>query len=726
MSSRHARAKSLTLDFLSHDEGMDEVEKEKEIGKSYSFISRTSEKTTNNHRYNSSLGSINEEDESDEVESDQQVNLDQLSHDVDKIIDSLSSDSNNVKEIEAEVSAKVIEYLKKLEIMIDVYESGENSLTFGQNPKKDSDLIESINRVSALHRSLNGSSRSNHATMQLLNETSVVLHQSMVFLEEELRLLLDEPMDQNSNSSNSKHWDTSLKTLKERFQSFAAHPEMGTGGGGGGDSNAEIGDDGNESIHFPSFTPQSLCNIGLISNAMISGGHEVECCNIFAIARRHAFEEELKKLGFDKMSIDDTQKMNWEALEGEIVTWIKVFKHCFSDLIPCEQQFYELILPNNPAICQSLLGDLACGVFSILLNFAEAVAMAKRSTEKLFKFLDVYETIRDSIPLVEDNKIGHPKQCVEDLRAKLSFAQMMLGEAAVSIFCQLENSIKADSNKTPVPNGAVHPLTRYTMNYLKYACEYKDSLEEVFQRHLKIEQEDEKHNLMLHHARREKKPNRKLGSTAGQEDDDEKKSPYASQLLRIMDLLDQYLDAKSKLYKDPSLRYIFLMNNGRYILQKVRGSAEISQVVGDNWIRRRSSDVRNHHKNYQRETWTKVLQCLNHEGLQLHGKVYKPYLKERFKNFNQLFDEIHRTQSTWVVSDEQLQSELRVSISAVIIPAYRSFVARFGQIFTPGRQVEKYIKFQPEDVEAAIEDLFDGNTTSMAKRRNLIQNVLSV
>jgi len=720
MSNHHARAKSLTFDSLNHDEISEKEEKEKEIGKSYSFVSRTSEKT-NDHHQSSSLASINEEEESDEVESDQQGHLDHLSNDVDKFIDSLSLGNYNAKEIEADVSSKMTGYLKKLEVKIDVYESEETSLVFGQNSKKDSDLIESINRVSALHRSLNGSSRSNHAIMCLLNETSVVHHRSMVFSEEVLRLLLDEPMDQNSNSSISKHWDASLKNLKERFQSFAAHPEMGTGGGG--DSNAlqekksEVGDDENEAIHFPSFTPQCLCNIGLISGAMILGGHEAEFCNIFAIARRHAFEEELKKLGFDKVSVDDIQKITWEPLEGEVVTWIKIFKQCFSDLFPCEKQFYELILPNNSAMCQLLLGDLACCVFSILLNFAEAIATTKRSTEKLFKFLDMYETVRDSIPLIEDNKIGYPKQCVEELKAKLSFAQTMLGEAAVSMFCQLENSIKVDGNKTPVPNGAVHPLTRYTMNYIKYACEYKDSLEEVFQRHLNIAQEDQEHNLMLHHVKKEAKHHRKVGSAVGQEEDDEKKSPYASQLLMILDLLDQNLDTKSKLYKDPSLRYIFLMNNGRYVLQKVRGSAEISQVVGDNWIRKRSSDVRNYHKSYQRETWTKVLQCLNHEGLQLHGKVYKPYLKERFKNFNQLFDEIHRTQSTWVVSDEQLQSELRVSISAVIIPAYRSFVARFGQIFTPGRQVEKYIKYQPEDIEAAIEDLFDGNTTSMAKRR---------
>jgi hypothetical protein len=71
-----------------------------------------------------------------------------------------------------------------------------------------------------------------------------------------------------------------------------------------------------------------------------------------------------------------------------------------------------------------------------------------------------------------------------------------------------------------------------------------------------------------------------------------------------------------------------------------------------------------------------------------------------------------------VVSDEQLQSELRVSIAAVIVPAYRSFLGRFAQHFTAGRQTEKYIKLSGEDLEGIIEELFEGNAVSMTRRRN--------
>ena len=108
---------------------------------------------------------------------------------------------------------------------------------------------------------------------------------------------------------------------------------------------------------------------------------------------------------------------------------------------------------------------------------------------------------------------------------------------------------------------------------------------------------------------------------------------------------------------------------------------------------------------------------INLEGLNVNGKMVKPVLKERFKGFNAMFEEIHKTQSLWVVYDKQLQSELRVSISAIVTPAYRSFLGRFSGYLDPGRQTEKYIKFQPEDIETYIDELFDGNPASMARRK---------
>lgn len=108
---------------------------------------------------------------------------------------------------------------------------------------------------------------------------------------------------------------------------------------------------------------------------------------------------------------------------------------------------------------------------------------------------------------------------------------------------------------------------------------------------------------------------------------------------------------------------------------------------------------------------------LSHDRMQVNRKVTKDVVKKRFKNFSTMLDEIHHMQSTWVLSDEQLWSELRVSISTVLIPAYRSFFGRFRQYLENTKHADRYIKYQPKDIETIVEGLCEGNPTSMARRK---------
>ncbi|MCL7047862.1 hypothetical protein MKW94_016290 [Papaver nudicaule] len=629
--------------------------------------------------------------------SDLDSNINKLSEDIDRFLNLLSSTStatvgDNEQNSPPEIPVSIENFIKFVEADLLNQDSSKEPEKWLENPEEGGpSLLQSINRISNLTNSLKEFHlHSDYANS--VNRTSTVLQKAMTFLEEEFRALLDEsrscevePIVINPKSkkhSSSKDLDRTTSTA------CVVIPQEP------GSASAES--------EFPGYAPEVVTNLNRVATAMISGGYETECCQVYSITRRNVFEESLNKLGFEKISIDDVQKMQWESLESEISTWIKTFKRCITIYFSGEKKLCEAVFSDYPRVADSLFSNLTRGIIIQLLNFAEAVAMTKRSAEKLFKFLDMYETLRDLIPAMDE--IFFNESSVE-LKAEISSARCRLGEAVVSIFCDLENSIKSDTGKTPVPGGAVHPLTRYTMNYLKYACEYKDTLEQVFNEHKKIDnpsEDDQEGDNNDGNARN--------NQSAPQ-------SPFALQLVNVMDLLDSNLESKAKLYKDLSLSYIFLMNNGRYIMQKIKGSVEIYHLMGDNWSRKRSSDLRQYHKNYQRETWGKVLACLRDEGLQVHGKVSKPVLKERFKAFNAMFEEIHKAQSSWVVSDEQLQSELRVSISAVMIPAYRSFLARFRQYLDSGRQSEKYIKYGPEDIETSIDELFDGNPASMVRRK---------
>ncbi|CAA3017586.1 exocyst complex component EXO70B1 [Olea europaea var. sylvestris] len=606
----------------------------------------------------------------------------QISHDIDQFITILSTidDKSNPPDIPDYVET----FSRIVESRIDRYNPSEINRKFGKMMEEDEFFIEAVMRMSKLADAFSRFP-SNATTSPAFDRISMVLQSAMAFLEEEFRSLLED--GKNSSESNSDNvFKNSSFNYKNQDQSDQGEKQSGD---------------------FPAYSSEAITKMNKIASAMISAGYETECCQVYSVSRRIAFNEQMKKLEFEKINMDDVLKLQWETLEGEISRWIRVVQTCSGSLFPGEKKLGESIFTDHPLISRSLFTNLARAVVIQLLDFAEAVSMAKRSAEKLFKFLDVYETLQNLIPAINDS-CSHERE--HELTSEIAASGDRIGESAVNIFCDLENSIKSDVAKSPVPGGAVHPLTRYVMNYLKYACEYKDTLEKIFEKHANLEiSVPMSNNLSSTDIEKESESPHNFETVAN-------KTPFTIQVVTVMDLLDTNLEAKSKLYRDPSLRYIFLMNNGRYILQKVKGSTEVRQVMGDTWCRRRSTVVRQFHKNYQRETWSRILLCLSHDGLQVKGKVNKSVLKERFKIFTTTFEEIHKTQSTWVVSDEQLQSELQVSITAIIIPAYRSFIGRFRQYLDNGK-VDKYIKYQPEDIETLIEGLFYGNSKSMGRRR---------
>ncbi|CAN6325915.1 unnamed protein product [Urochloa humidicola] len=534
-----------------------------------------------------------------------------------------------------------------------------------------SPLLAAITRIAALASALGKNPEAGGKHTAAVHRVTGVLHRAMAFLEDEYHALLEDPRVPKAGEQGAHEPDRCV---------LPPPPASSDGGAG------------NKKEAAPPYPPETVERLRAMADAMIAAGYTTECTQMFLVARRNAFDAALQGLGYERSNIDDVVKMAWEALEAEIVTWTKAFRHAINVGLSTEHDLCTRVFAGKHAAAgRGIFADLARCVMLRMLSFTEAVAMTKRAAEKLFKVLDMYEAVRDASPVVEaflsadEPGAERSNSALSELKSEIASVRARLSESAAAIFRELEGSIRADAGKQPVPGGAVHPLTRYVMNYLKYACEYNSTLEQVFR---------EQHG--------------------GGGDN----NPFSTQLMEVMELLHGNLEAKSRLYKDPSLSSIFLMNNGRYMLQKIRGSSEINAMLGEAWARKQSTNLRQYHKNYQRETWSRVLSLLRDDGvITVKGHVQKPVLKEKFKQFNAAMDEIHRTQGAWVVGDEQLQSELRVSIAAVVVPAYRSFLGRFAQHFSAGRQTEKYVKLSAEDVEAIIDELFDGNATSMVRRR---------
>jgi exocyst complex protein 7 len=201
----------------------------------------------------------------------------------------------------------------------------------------------------------------------------------------------------------------------------------------------------------------------------------------------------------------------------------------------------------------------------------------------------------------------------------------------------------------------------------------------------------------------------------------ETESQLAVVTMKIMQALQNNLDGKSKQYKDPALTYIFLMNNIHYMVRSVRRS-EAKDILGDDWIQRHRRVVQQNANQYKRVAWAKILQTLSVQAtgsspaeLSSSG-VSRAMIKERFKSFNMQFEELHAKQTQWTIPDQELRESLRLAVAEVLLPAYRSFIKRFGNLVEHGKNPNKYIRYSPENIDQALGEFFDGQQFGEQKR----------
>ncbi|KAE9589806.1 hypothetical protein Lal_00021518 [Lupinus albus] len=439
--------------------------------------------------------------------------------------------------------------------------------------------------------------------------------------------------------------------------------------------------------------PRVLPLLHNLAQQMIDAGHRHQLLKIYRDTRSNVLEESLQKLGVEKLNKDDVQKLQWEVLEAKIGNWIHFMRIAVKLLFAGERKVCDEIFEGFGSLSEQCFAEVTTNSVSMLLSFGEAIAKSKRSPEKLFVLLDMYEIMQELHSEMEILFKG--KACTEIRDAAMGLTKQ-LAQTAQETFGDFEEAVEKDATKTAVTDGTVHPLTSYVINYVKFLFDYRSTLKQLFQ------------------------------EFEGTED-----SPQlASLTMRIMQALQTNLDGKSKQYKDIALTHLFLMNNIHYIVRSVRRS-EAKDLLGDDWVQRHRRIVQQHANQYKRNAWAKILQCLSIQGLNSSGGgsgtagdggtgsssgASRAVVKDRFKTFNIMFEELHQKQSQWTVPDSELRESLRLAVAEVLLPAYRSFVKRFGSLVESGKSAQKYIKYTGEDLDRMLGEFFEGKNTNETKR----------
>ncbi|WOL06348.1 exocyst complex component EXO70B1 [Canna indica] len=427
-------------------------------------------------------------------------------------------------------------------------------------------------------------------------------------------------------------------------------------------------------IIIDSLPPGAVADLNDIARRMAAAGFGRECCETYAGFRRSFFDESVARLGLLPPPSDGFLASPWEDMEQEIPRWIEAARLMFLILIPSERRLCDRVFASMPAYADLAFSISCVPAAADLISFAAAVASGDQGPERLFGLLDLYEAVRDLLP--ELDSVLTDRYSAEVL-AEVGAVHKALAASIRRIFVELENRIRRDPAKAAVPGGDVHPITRYVMNYLVAACS-RPTLAEV----------------MAEDASR---------AGAG--------VPLPVRVAWIADILLDNLDAKSKIYRDTSLSYIFLMNNGRYVLLKATGN-EVGNLLGEDWNRRLSSKVKQWAGEYQRCAWNKVMAALRTEGFSgaasTSSVATEKAIRDKLGMFNNYLEDIWKTQGNWVAVDDQMRDELRAAVAEAVVPAYRNLVARLRQAGDARWLVGRYLKYSVEDVEARINELFEG------------------
>lgn len=534
------------------------------------------------------------------------------------------------------------------------------------------------------------------ARLAVVEAADGLLHRVMLRLEDEFRILIDQCGGDGGSSSSPE-------------SSPPRSPREHDAGGGRYSSSSSSTHDAAAVSSRPAITDHNLVvdfclpwgtmsDLYEIARRMSAAGYGKACALAYSVPRLASLREAISRLGFQHhWTTEEVHARPWPELAEEIRRWTHAARVAFRVLFPGERRLCDRVFPDALSdVADLAFADVCRDPALGILGFADAVAVGSKAPERLFAVVEMYETLRDLVPDVDALFVFAPEGREDGgcrfVRSEAATVCARLGLTVRGMLAELEGLVRRDpptanKEREALPGGGVHPITRYVLNYLRTVSASARTLEEILQE--------------------EESAGAAGTGTVGPS------SALAVQVAWITEILVTNLEEKSKAYRDPALGYVFLMNNGRYLIQKAKGT-ELGQLLGDDWLLRQSSRLRQWHGCYQKASWSKLVAILQQHP---DGDTTPPsspsakLLRSRFRRFNVCLEELCDAQAGWVVADEQLRAEIRISAVGMVLPAYRNFLGRV-KAMEAGRQqqvVERCVKYAPEDVEARINAIFQGS-----------------
>ncbi|KAJ4786778.1 hypothetical protein LUZ62_038024 [Rhynchospora pubera] len=414
----------------------------------------------------------------------------------------------------------------------------------------------------------------------------------------------------------------------------------------------------------------TISTVRSIVETMLSTGYGEECLTTYQSIRRSAVTSQLNQLGFD-LYINRTRKLRklkWEDLDHRIHSWIDASQKAVRSVFFHEQQLSEKIFGASPesvrdSVFASIISDIAGHFFA----FPEYVCKrVKRSPERLFRLLDMYEILSDLMPDIES---VFASEATSPIRTKIMSALTKLTVSIRTILLEFERAIQKDTKKPQTSTGGrVLPLTRYVMNFLLSLSDYEAPLRVIL---ADMPQESDASSIQSYDS------------------DDRYGSPVSVRISWLLLVLQRKLESKAEKYRDVALSYLFLVNNLYYMAKKVENSI-LKESLGDEWVAVHMTKVRRYMDGHVRSGWA-------HVSAALPVKEEEPV--ERVREFEMVFQKVLKEREGWVVVDPTLRNEVRLLVESMLVPAYRAWY----QVYRGKMEV----RCAPEDIQNRVLGLYE-------------------
>ena len=115
----------------------------------------------------------------------------------------------------------------------------------------------------------------------------------------------------------------------------------------------------------------AMADLRSIADCMISAGYAKECVKIYTTVHKYIIDEGLHRLGVEKMTASQIQKMEWNVVELKIKSWLNALKISVKTLFYGERILCDHVFASSESIRESWFSEICGEGAALLFGFPE-------------------------------------------------------------------------------------------------------------------------------------------------------------------------------------------------------------------------------------------------------------------------------------------------------------------------------------------------------------------